>query len=239
MSCSPAYVVGYGMIDGLGNNPTDCFEKMIDDKDYSMDVNFMGDHKIQRGIPVDNSLIKLPDKFTAKITSNMTRAQQLSIHATEQALQMSGLPLSKNVAVIVSSVSNDVEFLDGNFQKLKENKRVNPFKVVNRIPDIIASQICSHYGFMGASFALYASCATGMYSIDYAMRIVDEYDYVIVGGADAGVFEIAMKYFAAIGALGNINTPFDDKREGFVMGEGSGVLILQSEKKAKEFNSTK
>jgi 3-oxoacyl-[acyl-carrier-protein] synthase II len=239
MSCSPACVVGYGMIDGLGNNPTDCFEKMIDDKDYSMDVNFMGDHKIQRGIPVDNSRIKLPDKFTPKITANMTRAQQLSIHATEQALQMSGLPLSKNVAVIVSSVSNDVEFLDGNFQKLKENKRVNPFKVVNRIPDIIASQICSHYGFMGASFALYASCATGMYSIDYAMRIVDEYDYVIVGGADAGVFEIAMKYFAAIGALGNINTPFDDKREGFVMGEGAGVLIFQSEKKAKEFNSTK
>lgn len=235
----PAYVVGYGLIDALGNNPKDCFANMLNDKDYSVDVDFMGEHKIHRGIPVDDSLIQLPDKFTAKITANMTRAQQFAIHATDQALQMSGLPLSANVAVIVSSVSNDVEFLDGNFQKLKDNKRVNPFKVVNRIPDIIAAQICSHYGFMGASFALYASCATGMYSIDYAMRILDEYDYVIVGGADAGVFEIAMKYFAAIGALGNTNAPFDDSREGFVMGEGAGVLILQSEEKVKEFNSTK
>jgi len=164
-----AYVVGYGLIDALGNNPKDCFANMLNDNDYSVDVDFMGEHKIHRGIPVDDSLIQLPETFTPKITANMTRAQQFAIHATDQALKMSGLPLTPNVAVIVSSVSNDVEFLDGNFQKLKDNKRVNPFKVVNRIPDIIAAQICSHYGFMGASFALYASCATGLYSFDYAM----------------------------------------------------------------------
>jgi 3-oxoacyl-[acyl-carrier-protein] synthase II len=236
---SPAYVVGYGIIDALGNNPKDCFSNMINNVDYSETLNFMEDHKINKGIRVNDSLIELPNKFTSKITSNMTRAQQLAIHATDQALKMSGLPLSTNVAVIVSSVSNDVEFLDECFPKLKANKRVNPFKIVNRIPDIISSQICSHYGFMGTSFALYASCASGLLSIDYAMRILDEYDYVIVGGTDAGVFEIAMKYFASIGALGNSNAPFDDNREGFVMGEGSGILILQSEEKVNEFNSTK
>jgi 3-oxoacyl-[acyl-carrier-protein] synthase II len=91
---------------------------------------------------------------------------------------------------------------------------------------------------MGTSFAIYASCASGLLSIDYAMRILDEYDYVIVGGADAGVFEIAMKYFASIGALGNTNSPFDDNREGFVMGEGAGVLILQNLEKVKQFSST-
>jgi 3-oxoacyl-[acyl-carrier-protein] synthase II len=235
---APAYVVGYGIIDSLGNNPEECFSKLIDECDYSVEVNFMGTHKIHRGIPVNDNSIILPEKFTPKITANMTRAQQIAIHATDQALKMSGLPLSNNVAVIISSVSNDVEFLDGCFLKLKENKRVNPFKIINRIPDIISSQICSHYGFMGTSFAIYASCASGLLSIDYAMRILDEYDYVIVGGADAGVFEIAMKYFASIGALGNTNSPFDDNREGFVMGEGSGVLILQNLEKVKQFSST-
>jgi 3-oxoacyl-[acyl-carrier-protein] synthase II len=234
---SPVYVVGYGMIDALGSNPTDCFSNMLNNLDYSVNLDFMCNHKIHRGIRVNDSLLKIPEKFTPKITSNMTRAQKFALHATDQALKMSGLPLSTNVAVIVSSLSNDVEFLDPNFQKLKENKRVNPFKVVNRIPDIISAQICSNYSFMGTSFALYASCATGLLSIDYAMRIIDEYDYVIVGGADAGVFEIAIKYFAAIGALGNNNKPFDDDREGFVMGEGAGVLILQSEKKSKQFNT--
>jgi 3-oxoacyl-(acyl-carrier-protein) synthase len=197
----------------------------------------MGECKIHRGIPVDDSTLVIPEKLTSKVLSTMTRAQKFALHATDQALKMSNLPLSSNVAVIVSSVSNDVEFLDEGYLKVKENKRVNPFKVVNRIPDMISSQICSYYGFMGTSFALYASCATGLLSIDYAMRILDEYDYVIVGGADAGVFEMAIKYFNAIGALGNKNAPFDDNREGFVMGEGAGILILQSQKKVKEFQS--
>lgn len=235
---SPAYVVGYGMIDALGNNPSDCFANMINNQDYSVDLDYMEDCKIKRGIPVNDNLLEVPQEFTSKIRSTMTRAQQFALHATDRALKMSDLPLSSNVAVIVSSVSNDVEFLDGNFQKLKENKRVNPFKVVNRIPDIISSQICGHYKFMGTSFAIYASCATGLLSIDYAMRLLDEYDYVIVGGADAGVFEIALKYFNAIGALGNHNSPFDDNREGFVMGEGAGVLILQSMRKVIEYGST-
>lgn len=235
---SPGYVVGYGIIDALGNNPEDCFSNALNNIDYNVELDFMGDHKIQHGIRADDGLLQVPEEFSSKQKSTMTRAQQFALHATDQALKMSGLPLSKNVAVIISSVSNDVEMLDGNFQRLKDNKRVNPFKIVNRIPDMIPGVISSHYGFMGSSYSIYASCATGLYTIDAGMRLLDEYDYVIVGGADAGVFEMALKYFAGINALGNYNCPFDDNREGFVMGEGSGVLILQSEQKVKEFNST-
>lgn len=233
---NPAYVVGYGMVDALGNRPGNCFLNMINDYNPIQKLDFMGEHKIQYGIPCLHELL-LPEAFTPKITANMTRAQQMALHATEQALKMANLKHSSNVAVIVSSVSNDVEFLDGNFQRFKENKRVNPFKIVNRIPDMIVGQITSHYKFHGASVALYASCATGMYSIDYAMRILDEYDYVVVGGADAGVFEMALKYFAGIGALGNHNCPFDDEREGFVMGEGAGILVLQSKDKVQQYDS--
>jgi 3-oxoacyl-[acyl-carrier-protein] synthase II len=233
---NPAYVVGYGMVDALGNRPGNCFLNMINDYNPIQKLDFMGEHKIQYGIPCLHELL-LPEAFTPKITANMTRAQQMALHATEQALKMANLKHLSNVAVIVSSVSNDVEFLDGNFQRFKENKRVNPFKIVNRIPDMIVGQITSHYKFHGASVALYASCATGMYSIDYAMRILDEYDYVVVGGADAGVFEMALKYFAGIGALGNHNCPFDDEREGFVMGEGAGILVLQSKDKVQQYDS--
>ena len=233
---NPAYVVGYGMVDALGNRPGNCFLNMVNDYNPIQKLDFMGDHKIQYGIPCLHELL-LPEAFTPKITANMTRAQQMALHATEQALRMANLPHSSNVAVIVSSVSNDVESLDGNLQRFKENRRVNPYVIVNRIPDMIVGQITSHYKFHGASVALYASCATGMYSIDYAMRILDEYDYVIVGGADAGVFEIALKYFAGINALGNHNSPFDDGREGFVMGEGAGILILQSKDKVREYDS--
>ena len=236
MSVSNAYVVGYGMIDALGNTPSQCFEGLIDHKDYTMELDFMGDHKIQYGIPCHHDTL-LPEGFAPKKLKTMTRAQELALHAVDQALKHSNLPHSSNVAVIISSCSNDVEALDANYQKLKDNKRVNPFTIVNRIPDMIVGHICTHYQFHGASLALQASCATGMYSIDYAMRILDEYDYVIVGGSDAGVFEMALKYFSSIGALGNKNCPFDDNREGFVMGEGAGVLILQSMEKVQEYGS--
>jgi len=236
VSVSNAYVVGYGMIDALGNTPSQCFEGLIDHKDYTMELDFMGDHKIQYGIPCHHDTL-LPEGFAPKKLKTMTRAQELALHAVDQALKHSKLPHSSNVAVIISSCSNDVEALDANYQKLKDNKRVNPFTIVNRIPDMIVGHICTHYQFHGASLALQASCATGMYSIDYAMRILDEYDYVIVGGSDAGVFEMALKYFSSIGALGNKNCPFDDNREGFVMGEGAGVLILQSMEKVQEYGS--
>jgi 3-oxoacyl-(acyl-carrier-protein) synthase len=91
---------------------------------------------------------------------------------------------------------------------------------------------------MGVSTSLFASCATGILTIDYCMRLLDEYDYVVCGAGDAGTFKVALKYFNAIGALGNHSKPFDDEREGFVMGDGAGVLILASEKSLQKYGAT-
>ena len=235
----PVFVVGYGLIDGLGSNPKDCFQNTLIDKDFTVDLDFMIEEILQitRGIRVDDSAISIPESFNKKHLTQMTRTQKIAIHAVDQAITMSGLPLSSNVAVIYSSVSNDSECLEYMSDKFLNNKRAHPLIVLNRIPDIIASHICGHYGFMGTAFALMASCATGLLSIDYAMRLCDEYDYVIVGGSDAPIHRMAIKYFSALGALGNHNAPFDDSREGFIMADGAGVLILQSPEKAKEFGS--
>lgn len=236
----PVYVVGYGVIDGLGNNPQECYLNSLNDKDYTVDLNFMIEQnlKITRGIAVDDTKIIIPESFNKKLLPTMTRSQKMAMHVVDQALVMSKLPFSSNVAVIYSTVSNDTEEFEYFAETLLNNKRAHPFKVVNRIPDITPAHICAHYGFMGTSLSIFASCATGLLSIDYAMRLCDEYDYVIVGAGDAGAFRIAMKYFSAIGALGNHNAPFDDSREGFIMADGAGALILQSKQKVKEFNST-
>jgi 3-oxoacyl-[acyl-carrier-protein] synthase II len=236
----PVHVVGYGIIDGLGNNPQDCYSNSLNNKDYSVDLDFMIEEnlKITRGIKVSDDKIITPESFNKKILPTMTRSQKMAMHVVDQALTMSKLPMSSNVAVIYSTVSNDTEDFEYFAEKLINNKKTHPLKVVNRIPDITPAHICAHYGFMGTSLSLFASCATGLLSIDYAMRLCDEYDYVIVGAGDAGAFRIAMKYFSAIGALGNHNAPFDDSREGFIMADGAGALVLQSTKKVKEFSST-
>jgi 3-oxoacyl-(acyl-carrier-protein) synthase len=230
-----AHVVGYGMIDGLGNNPKACFENLLNDLDYVTDLKFFVNGKITKGIQADQTSVVLPEGFS---DTGLTLTQRLAIHATAQALAHAKLPRSTDVAVLMSTVSNDSECIAEVFPKLLENRRVSPRAIVNRLPDMACNQIASHYGFHGVSYALFASCATGLMSIDSAMKLLEEYDYVVVGAADAGCFQMSMKYFAAIHALGNKSTPFDDAREGFCMGEGAGTLILQSPEKSKEYGST-
>lgn len=229
-----AYVVGYGLIDALGTDPKTCFQNLLNDQDYSQDLDFMQDYKINRGIPVSDSAIVLPEGSPR----GMTKMQHLAMHATAQALAMSGLPPSADVSVIFSTILNDIETFEELFPKLISGKRVHPKMVLNRIPDMIANHISMYYGYMGITTAMTAACASGITSIDYAMRLLDEYDYVIVGGGDAGCFPLSIKYFGSLNAMGNYSRPFDDAREGFVMGDGAGVLILQSEKMVEKYNST-
>jgi 3-oxoacyl-[acyl-carrier-protein] synthase II len=230
-----AQVVGYGMIDGLGNHPEECFANLLNDQDYVSEVNFRVNDKITRGILADQTRVEVPPNYNEK---QLTRTQRLAIHATDQALRHAALPRSINVAVIVSTVANDSENIEDNHHLFVENRRVHPLKIVNRLPDIACNQVASYYDFRGASFSLFASCSTGLMSIDAGMKMLEEYDYVVVGAADAGCFSFGMKYFAYIQALSNHTTPFDDRRTGFVMGEGAGTLILQSPEKALEFGST-
>lgn len=231
-----AYVVGYGLIDALGNNPKDCFANMLNDIDYTSDVTSLAaeNYKIHKALQVDRTAINvLPD-----LPKSLTNLQLMAFHSVEQALNMAKLPPSKNVAVIFSTILNDLETIDELFPRIAENKRTPPRLVLNRIPDMLASYIAQHYQFMGMSTAIFAACATGINTIDYAMRLLDEYDYVVVGGGDAATFPFTMKAFHAMGAIGNISCPFDNNREGFVMGDGAGTLILQSEKMVRKYNST-
>ena len=236
---SPVYVVGYGMIDGLGNNPSDCFSRMMDTIDYSIDIPCMieKNEKHHKGIRVDMETA-LVSHVPNKTLRALTNSQILALHATEQALQMSKLPLNSDVAVIFSSVSSAAETTEEFISSVKVGKRVNPRRAVNRITDMVPAMICNQYGFMGASLSLQAACSTGLYTIDYAQRLCDEYEYVVVGASDYNTYYEQVKFFSVLGALGNHNCPFDDKREGFMIGDGGGCLILQSEKKVKEYNST-
>ncbi|NBP54966.1 hypothetical protein EBU71_00210 [bacterium] len=234
------YVVGYGMIDSLGNNPKDCFDRMLDNNDYSKDIpELIADNsKVYRGAIFDPNTCIIPKEFDNKMLRSLTNAQKMMLHAVNDALIMSKLPHHYDVATLLSTVSNDTEFLDELYLPTKSNKRVNPRKSANRIPDMGCSHITSHYKFMGLSAATFASCSTGLVTIDYGMRLCDEYEYVIVGGADAGCFPMAIKYFNTLGAVANTSMPFDDSRAGFLMGDGCGVLILQSEKMVKKYGST-
>lgn len=225
-----ACIVGYGMIDGAGMNPEACWTNMINDKDLHMPLESIYTHSI--GKRISSPLVIYPQDIPGDPT--ISRAIRYALHTTEQALLMSNLPSSENVATVFSSVvgSNDIVHA-----LVRDNIRIKPKVAVTLPHDVIPSFISMKYGFRGINVALESACSTGIVTIDYATRILDEYDYVVVGGADAGINGISLEMFSSIRALGTRSMPFDRNRDGFVMGEGSGCIILQSESKAKEFGS--
>ena len=226
-----ACITGIGMIDSLGNNPEECFKGLINSQDYHQKMDSIcPDYGNQFGL-FPRSETVLPDKVNKR---HLVRSLEYGIHSVDQAIVDSGVHLSENVGVFYSSLTN------GNDYKkdfINEEKFRHIRRSTNGLLDSIASYISIYYGFKGINTCLQSACATGLVTIDFAINYVDEYDYIIVGGADAGCNNIDMKLFNMLHATGTRSMPFDEKRDGFIMGEGAGCLIIESEEKAKARNA--
>jgi 3-oxoacyl-[acyl-carrier-protein] synthase II len=146
---------------------------------------------------------------------------------------MAGVPHNSNTAVIFSTTM-PLDHQD-QFYAHKHgasSKRLGPRKLIDSLPGATPALISSTFGFDGISVGMSAACATGLSSIDYAVRCLEDYDYVVVGAAESPSPTTA-SLFGTLGALSNESRPFDQKRDGFVLGEGAGCLVLESEAKAK------
>ncbi len=117
------------------------------------------------------------------------------------------------------------------------DKRLSPFSVTSRLANLAAGQIGIKYGFRGPTHATSTACASGSHAIGDAARLIalDDADVMIAGGAEAAACEIGMASFAAARALSTgfndtparASRPWDVQRDGFVMGEGSGIVVLE------------
>ena len=232
-------VTGFGMIDACGNNPITCFENVLSNEDFAKPISdfyILPEHFSDKakadacrspiGLAPNEDWITISD---AHRTKYMPRYMRYGIHAVEQALEMSGVKITPNVGVFISNIThNENEYQD------TMRGRISPLKAVNIPHDALCGYISQHYKYIGQNMSFQAACATGLATIDYAMKVIDQYDYVIAGGADAGINEIDIALFSFLRALGTQSKPFAEDRDGFIMGEGSGVLILESEEKARK-----
>lgn len=215
-------ITGYGMIDACGSNPDQCWSNMTNDRDLHKPI----DQLFQPSDSVKSIVGLYPDQIPE---GNLPRTMKYGLYVVDQALQMAGLEPKENVATIFSSLTGGNEW---NHQMITTDK-YRPKKVIRGPVDALCSYIAQQYGFTGLNTCVYSACASGLVSISLAAQLVDEYDYVVVGGSDAGINPIDMGAFSALRALGTKSRPFDDRRDGFIMGEGAGCLILESEEKAK------
>jgi 3-oxoacyl-[acyl-carrier-protein] synthase II len=226
-----ACVTGYGIVDALGFTPQECYDNYMSDLIPVTKIKNSTD--IDTYFSVDASKLDLPASINA---IKMSKQTALALHTTWQALKMSNVQ-SSNVAVIAAvgtPADSYEEYFSSRYGGLKA--RLGPRKLLDTIPGSCSATICNTFGFSGPRMSMAAACTTGLAAIDYAIRIVNEYDHVIVCTSE--IFTETLVYiFNSLGALSNESMPFDTNRSGFVAGEGSGCLIIESEKRAKARNA--
>lgn len=177
-----------------------------------------------------------------KEVKKMDRFIQYAIGASDEALADSGLNITvenaDRVGVVIGSGMGGLESLGHyeiiNFQQGPD--RISPFFIPQTVVNLAPGQVSIRYGARGPNFSAVSACATGTHSIGEAFHIIkrNDADVMITGGAEATITQTAVAGFANMKAMSSRNEqpekasrPFDAERDGFVMGEGAGILILE------------
>ena len=225
-------ITGIGLTDTLGTNPSECFESMISDHyinptDFETEIESLRGLKCFKAKEVD---YKLPSSIRKSTHNSLSVASKNAIHVVQQAI---GNIDSSDVAVIFSSLASKPQTATASFcDKMREGKRLSPRIAIQHMKDFTAGLISQVFDFRGACLSMDAACATGLYSIDYAIHLLNSHKFVIVGGTDTPAVNDDMFTFSQLGALGTQSRPFDKNRDGFIMGEGAGCLLLERESTA-------
>lgn len=244
MELKRVVVTGIGTINPIGNNIQEYFD--------NLDNGVSGASLITR---FDTTLFKtkfaceIKDYDPAKFGLDRKEARKLDLYsqyalvASEEAIKDSGLDLEKmnpdRVGVIIGSGIGGIETL---FQEMMGyfeggmTPRFSPFLIPKMIPDIAAGLISMKYNFRGPNFATVSACASSTHAMSDALMYIKlgKADMIITGGAEAGITIPSIGGFNSAQALSTNNEnyktasrPFDKTRDGFVMGEGSGILVFE------------
>lgn len=183
-----------------------------------------------------------------KAAKRMELFCQYAVAATKEAIEDAGLDMEKEdaykVGVSVGSGIGSLQAMEREHSKLLEKgpNKVNPLLVPLMICNMAAGNVSIQYGLKGKSINVVTACATGTNSIGEAFRAIQygEADVMIAGGTEGSVTPIGVAGFAALTALTSLDDParcsipFDKERSGFVMGEGSGIVVLEELEHAKK-----
>ena len=182
------------------------------------------------------------DYLQPRRVRRISRVTQFALAAANLAFDDANLQLStvdrKRMGVVVGTGIGGLETMERNFTALSDKgpRQVSPFFVPQLMPNAAAGQIAIEHGLQGANFVISSACASSAHAIGIAGELVRAgfLDCVVSGGAESVLLRITYAGFAQIGALSKRNDeperasrPFDRDRDGFVIGEGAGILILE------------
>jgi 3-oxoacyl-[acyl-carrier-protein] synthase II len=237
-------VTGLGGITPLGNNINDFWNNLIAGKSGAAAISRFDVSKFKTKFACEVKGYDPKAYFEVKDARKMDLFTQYAMVAATQAVEDSGMLSDKlnkrRVGVIWGSGNGGfLTFQEQvmEFAKGDGTPRFNPFFIPKVIPDIASGWISMKYGFMGPNFITVSACATSTTSIIEAMNYIrwNKADIIVAGGSEAAINESGIGGFGALKALSTRNDspetasrPFDETRDGFVMGEGGVALVLEA-----------
>lgn len=236
-------ITGMGVVSPNGNNLQVFWDNIVNGRSGIRAVDRFDTSQLPARIA---GLVKdfEPEQYIdKKEIRRMDRSTHFAMAAAQMAIEDAGLEPEKEdkerIGVVFGSGIGGIETLENQILVMaaKGPGRVSPFLVPMMIPNISASQIAIRYGLKGPNITTVTACASATNAIGEAVRVIQrgDADVVITGGTEAPICPISLAAFCAMRALSTRNEepekasrPFDAERDGFVMGEGAGVLVVEA-----------
>ena len=250
MELKRVVVTGLGAVTPLGNTAEETWNNLVAGVSGAAPITLFDASEFKTQFACEVKNLKINDFIDRKEARKMDRYTQLAIIAAMQAVQDSGMDLDtedKNrIGVIYGVGIGGIKTFEeevGYYAQHKENgPKFNPFFIPKMIADIAAGQISIQYGFHGPNFTTTSACASSTNALADAFNLIrlGKANVIVSGGAEAAITPSGVGGFNAMHALSTRNDdpehasrPFSASRDGFIMGEGAGCLILEELEHAK------
>lgn len=242
MSKSRVVVTGMGALTPIGNTVEETWNNALAGVSgvAQIDAFDTTDHRVTIGARIRD--FNVEDHFPSKNATRYDEFIQLGYASTVQAIEQSGIhrsPDVSNIGVAFGSGIGGIRMICSQHQVLLERgpRRVSPFFVPSSIVNMISGQVSIDYGFGGPNISIVTACTTGCHNIGVGVRMIQCGDAtgMVVGGAEWSTCPLAVAGFASMKALSTRNDeperasrPWDKARDGFVLGDGAGCLVIES-----------
>jgi 3-oxoacyl-[acyl-carrier-protein] synthase II len=248
-------VTGMGLVSSLGNDVASTWAGLVAGRSGIRTIEAFDPSRLTSRVAGEVRDFDASGVLDRKELRRTDRYIQFGLVAAREALDQAGLPgrfegdLAQRTGVILGTGLGGVGTLVEGFSinVLRGPDRISPFLIPMGIPNIGSGQIAIVFGMTGPNFTTVSACATGGHALGESSEIIrrGDADIMVAGGAEAGIYEAVVGGFAAMRALSTRNDdpeaasrPFDRGRDGFVIGEGAGVVVLEALEHAEARGAT-
>jgi len=241
-------VTGLGVVCPVGNDVPTAWNNLLAGRSGIGRITRFDPAAYRSQIAGEVKGFEVTDYIPAKEVRRMDVFIHYGVAASAQALKDSGLEVSdsnrERIGCMVGSGIGGLPMIEDNRTEVinRGPRRISPFLIPGAIINMIAGNVSIMYGLQGPNFSIVSACTTGLHSVGIAARLIEygDADAMLAGGAESTMSSLGVGGFAAMQALSTRNDeperasrPWDRDRDGFVLGEGGGVLLLEEYEQAR------